>query len=269
MYKEVRFSQVTEQSKDILIALLTEAGFDGFEERDKTVLAYIGAGNFDPEYIDMLAQEYQFKFTVSDLAETNWNQVWESNFQPVVVERFCAIRAHFHEPITGVAHEIVITPKMSFGTGHHATTYMMVKQMESIDFSNQSVVDFGTGTGILAILAEKCGSNDVVAIDNDINSIDNAAENIGHNNCKKIQLIHGDNAATSNKYDIILANITRNVIVDNLAHFAGSLNNNGTLLLSGLLEDDEKIIEEAAEKYHLKLQSVIRRDKWSCMTFTC
>ena len=265
MYKEVRFSGMTVESRDIVVALLAEAGFDGFEEKDEALFAYVGMEKFDSDYLSSLADQYDFHFHESELPETNWNQLWESNFQPVVVDNFCAIRANFHEPIAGTAHEIIITPKMSFGTGHHATTYMMVEQMRSIDFNNKLVLDFGTGTGILAIAAEKCGAREVVAIDNDIFSIENAAENIEHNKCSNINLVQSDNADTGKKYDIILANITRNVIIDNLGHFSNSLNSPGILLLSGLLEDDEDPVRASTSMYNFKIQEVVRRDKWICM----
>ncbi len=130
-----------------------------------------------------LTSSLQLSFSKTIIEETNWNQVWESNFDPVIVDDFVAVRAHFHEPIKNVQHEIVITPKMSFGTGHHATTYMMMQQMRELDFAGKNVFDFGTGTGVLAILAEKLGAQKVIAIDNDDWSIENADENVKRNNC--------------------------------------------------------------------------------------
>ena len=126
---------------------------------------------------------FKFIFKETLIPEANWNQVWESNFDPVIVDDFVAIRADFHEPVKGVSLEIIITPKMSFGTGHHATTYMMIEQMRELDFTGKSVFDFGTGTGVLAILAEKLGANKVIAVDNDEWSIENAEENFEKNNC--------------------------------------------------------------------------------------
>ena len=133
-------------------------------------------------------EPFQIGFSETTIEETNWNQVWESSFEPVVVDDFVAVRADFHEPIKGIKHEIVITPKMSFGTGHHATTYMMLEQMGKLDFKDKRVLDFGTGTGVLAILAEKMGAKKIIAIDNDEWSIENANENIKRNNCVAVEL---------------------------------------------------------------------------------
>src|SRR5205085_7037613 len=137
---------------------------------------------------------------------------WEKNFERVIIDDFVAIRAPFHKPIQKVTHEIVITPKMSFGTGHHATTFMMIQQMQDVDFKNKKVLDFGTGTGILAILAEKLGATKITAIDNDEWSISNANENIKTNNCRNIQLLLSDSPMLSQKFDVILANINKSVI---------------------------------------------------------
>src|SRR5205809_7074705 len=141
------------------------------------------------------------------IAEQNWNSIWEENFQPVIIQNAVAIRAHFHQPITTVQHEIIITPKMSFGTGHHATTYLMLEQMTSIDFAGKSVLDYGTGTGVLSIYAEKLGAAAITAIDNDEWSINNAAENIQQNNCKKINLALGNKPPAKHIYQVELANI--------------------------------------------------------------
>jgi ribosomal protein L11 methyltransferase len=148
------------------------------------LLAYFNEEDFPSYDVQSLLNGYNFQSNT--IPEQNWNEEWEQNFQPVVVDDFCAVRAHFHAPISTVKHEIIITPKMSFGTGHHATTYMMMQQMQNIDFNNKSVFDFGTGTGILAILAEKCGAKEIIAIDNDEWSYKNAEENLEMNSVKKL-----------------------------------------------------------------------------------
>src|SRR5687767_8421631 len=175
----------TEQ-QEILISELNELGATGFEQTDTHLLAYFEEDNFKSYDVNELLKDYSFHLTT--LPNQNWNSLWESNFEPVVVDDFCAIRADFHQPIKKVKHEIIITPKMSFGTGHHATTYMMMQQMRDIDFINKTVFDFGTGTGILAILAKKLGSSSVTAIDVDEWSIKNAEENFHWNNTDGIVL---------------------------------------------------------------------------------
>ena len=183
------------------------------------------------------------------------------------MDNFVAVRADFHEPIKDVQYEIVITPKMSFGTGHHATTYMMMRQMREIDFKNKSVFDFGTGTGILAILAHKSGAASVTAIDNDEWSIKNAEENFQKNNCDTIVLKQRDAVLTDQTFDIILANITKNIILENFSVLSQQLNKNATLLLSGLLEDDEEDIITESRKYSLFPGTRLKEGNWLCLRF--
>src|SRR5689334_11761207 len=177
-YLRLHFTGINAEQSEILIAELSDAGYEGFEEGLNELKAYIPNENWNEAELIEVAERVGASWSKELIEETNWNQVWESNFQPVTVDEFVSIRAHFHEPVKGVKHEIIITPKMSFGTGHHATTSMMVRMMSQIDFHQKKVLDFGTGTGILAILAEKLGASEVVAIDNDDWSIENARENI-------------------------------------------------------------------------------------------
>jgi ribosomal protein L11 methyltransferase len=186
----------------------------------------------------------EFTFNITSIPEQNWNAVWESNFEPVVVDDFCAVRADFHQPIKNVQHEIIITPKMSFGTGHHATTYMMIEQMSNIDFTKKRVFDFGTGTGILAILAQKLGAASITASDNDEWSIENAEENFQKNDVHSI-ILYRSSAIPKDSFDIILANINRNVLSEYASALVNILSPNGVLLVSGILKEDEKIIVAA------------------------
>ncbi|MBS1744880.1 MAG: 50S ribosomal protein L11 methyltransferase [Bacteroidetes bacterium] len=175
-YYEVNFSGISKDTGEILIALLSDQQYEGFEETDNQLKAYIDSALFDEAEIQLLALQFKLQFEINKIADTNWNAIWESNFQPIVINDW-VIRAAFHPPIKEIAHEIIITPKMSFGTGHHATTFLMVQQMQQTNFSDKMVLDFGTGTGVLAILAHKLGAAAITAIDNDPSSIENAAEN--------------------------------------------------------------------------------------------
>ena len=255
----------TEQEQEILISQLEELYANGFEQTQDALIAYFPENNFESYAVNGILKNYQYSITTVE--EQNWNAVWESNFEPVVVEDFCAIRAEFHEPITNVSYEIVITPKMSFGTGHHATTYMMMQQMKDMDFTGKHVFDFGTGTGILAILAEKLGSEKIQAIDVDNWSIENAWENINRNGCSKIN-VELSSQLPAQKFDIILANINRNVILQYLPGLKEILNNEqGELLLSGLLVSDKEDIMKACMNQGLKLIKELERNNWISLLF--
>jgi len=257
--------EANEEQQDILISQLSDLGAEGFEQTDNDLIAYFNENLFKAYEINDLLQNYSF--TSHILAEKNWNEEWESNFQPVIVNKFCAIRAEFHKPVINeVEHEIIITPKMSFGTGHHATTYMMVEQMQKIDFKNKTVFDFGTGTGILSILSEKLGASDIVAIDVDEWSFANAQENIEKNQCSKISVILSSQIPTE-KFDVVLANINRNVILNYLPALNQSLKEKGCLLLSGLLAADEKDIHNACLKEKLNLVNLVERNTWISLLF--
>jgi ribosomal protein L11 methyltransferase len=228
------------------------------------MFAYFSENDFDSGAIKKILEGYDYELT--DIEERNWNKVWETNFDPVRVEDFCLVRAEFHEPSDSVEYEIIITPKMSFGTGHHATTYMMMMQMREMDFQNKSVFDFGTGTGLLAILAERLGAESVVAIDVDDWSIENAKENLDRNGCQKIA-VSKSSLVPDQIFDIILANINRNVILDNVQSIVRSTKPGGHVLLSGLLETDETEIVEAAKKEGLQLKKQLLRNGWISLLF--
>ena len=253
--------EATEEQQEILISQLSEVDAEGFEQTGTHLIAYFAENVFKSYEINELLRAYTFAITT--LEEKNWNEVWESNFEPVLIERFCAIRAEFHKPVPGVEHEIIITPKMSFGTGHHATTFMMIRQMKEIDFTEKTVLDFGTGTGILAILAEKLNAKSIFAIDIDEWSIANAIENIHKNSCSRISLELTPQIPETT-YDVILANINRNVLVQYLSELESKLNENGVLLLSGLLLSDEKYIRESCSLKFIKRSD---RGNWISLLF--
>lgn len=252
----------------MLSAMLAGKGFDGFEETENEIKAYTQEENFSQAAVEEILNNFQIEYSLQLIPAQNWNAVWQSNFHTIAVDDFVAVRADFHEPSANTRHEIIITPKMSFGTGHHATTYMMMHQMRNIDFSNKTVFDFGTGTGILAILAEKLRAASVSAIDNDEWSINNAQENILKNNCTKIDLLLSGSPLKKEKFDIILANINKNIILENLSLLKNSVKLNGILLLSGLLTDDEEVILEKASSIGFHHISTIGRDKWICINLS-
>ncbi|MBO9618200.1 MAG: 50S ribosomal protein L11 methyltransferase [Niabella sp.] len=263
-YKEVVFKNITEHTAELLIAALAETA-DGFEEGEHFLKAFFGSQNISSGELNELAAAFNASFEVTELAAQNWNALWESNFDPVVVDDFVAVRASFHPSFDRVQHEILINPKMSFGTGHHATTWLMMQQMQTIDFQNRSVFDFGTGTGILAILAKKLGAAFVRATDLDEWSIANATENFEINQCVDIDLVLSDSAAQGSTFDVILANINKNVLLATLPQLQKQLNPGGILLLSGLLASDEAEMTGAVTAAGLILTNTIVKNNWLCI----
>ncbi len=246
---------------EILLAELSEINFYAFEENKNVLIAYINEKDFNKANLeDKLSKGEVHKSTI--IENRNWNEEWESEFKPVCVKTFAGIRASFHQPLQNVRHEIIITPKMSFGTGHHATTYLMVEQMEEIDFEGKKVLDFGTGTGILAILAEKLGAKEIIAIDNDEWSINNVLENLVVNNCKNVIVENRDNVSALVLQDIILANINLQVLNQSAAEFS-SISHEGTLLLmSGFLAGDEARIISSFNNNGFFKKNSIERNGW-------
>jgi ribosomal protein L11 methyltransferase len=266
-YIRILFSNVNAERQEVLVAILSEAGYIGFEQTEQELSAYIGEKEFDHDILEEISVNLRSGYEKSIIPAQNWNTSWETNFQPVIVDDFVVVRAEFHSPIAGIEHEILITPKMSFGTGHHATTYMMLQQMRNITFTGKTVLDFGTGTGVLAIFAEKLGAAEVMAIDNDEWSIQNAKENIIRNDCNKISIARTDTPYSADRSDIILANINKNILVDNMKTLASQLAPSGILLLSGLLLNDEDDISLAAKTSGLLLSGRSIKDNWLCLRF--
>jgi len=273
-YTQIAFEHVSIGQKEIIIALLSEMQYEGFEEDDDLLKAFIPSAFYDENELTTFCERHGLFFSRSKVEDKNWNTHWESNFHPVIVghsidnKPWVAVRAMFHEPIVNASHELIITPKMSFGTGHHATTSMMMKMMSELDFTDKMVLDFGTGTGVLAILSEKLGAARIIAIENDEQSIKNANENLDSNNCSRIQLIEASAAYVDIRFDIILANIIKGVILDNLTAFAKQMVNGGIVLLSGLLADDEREILEKAGSNNLILRKKIEDKNWVCLQMT-
>lgn len=257
-------------ARDILIAQLSEAGCSGFEETDTTLYAYIPDDNETTARVMAAASDAGLPFSQKVIPAQNWNAVWEASFDPVVVPGFCTVRAPFHAAENDTPHEIVIMPKMSFGTGHHATTRLMMQAMQDIDFRNAQVLDYGAGTGILAILAEKLGAASVLAIDIDEWSVSNAKENVAANNAACVKVAHAGimDLPAGSSFDVVLANINRNVLLESMAALYAGLRPGGTLLLSGILRPDETIISESATSAGFRLCESFNESEWMCLKFT-
>jgi len=263
IHKQVVIAKAAGEVRDIIVALLGNMGYTGFEEQEHELLAFISIGDFDKNALDELAAEYTFSYELADVEERNWNAIWEAEFEPVIVGEVCTIRAHFHAPATNTKYEIVITPKMSFGTGHHATTQLMIMGMQDVTFEGKKVLDFGTGTGVLAILAERLGSTDILAIDNDEWAVNNSIENVERNNCDHIRLKQASlEDLDSSSYDVILANINRHILLATMPLLFQKTSDDGLLIMSGLLEDDEAIVSDAARQVGFVVADVNKRNGW-------
>ena len=254
-------------------ALFTLLPFDSFEEKEDSFDAYIESYLFDEQVKDQvfeISKKYGLSTSNHQLENENWNKTWESNFQPVEVDDFVRIRADFHESKQGFVHELTIQPKMAFGTGHHQTTFMMVQSMKKISFDNKKVLDYGCGTGILAILAEKLGAEFITAVDNEYPSYENTLENAEKNNCNGINTVYGTlKDVVPELYDIVLANINRNVLLDTADLLASYIKEGGILLISGILIDDfPLIVQKYTESLGFKLIDQKTKDNWMCLYFS-
>ena len=267
LYHRYFIATPSEEVREMAIAYLAHCGIEGFEETDELLIASGKKDDVDAETIAAFLKEHQLNFTTDVIENKNWNALWESSFEPVVVDDFAAVRAHFHRPIAGVTHDLLITPKMSFGTGHHATTYMMMQLMRDIDFSKKTVFDFGTGTGILAILAEKMGAKQIYAIDIDDWCIENTLENLELNGCTRIKVKQSTEPPPSEKFEVVLANINKNILLAEMENIAGGITNSGIALLSGLLIADEDDIVLHAKNYGLFLYKKLTQKGWIALAF--
>ncbi|MBC7536706.1 MAG: 50S ribosomal protein L11 methyltransferase [Ferruginibacter sp.] len=262
------FNSINKESKEQLIALLDNIGFEGFEEGEEMLTAFVAIDKFDEIEFGNIIATNSVSYSKSIIKETNWNKEWEAGFEPVTIYHpvsgipFVAVRANFHLAVPGVLHDLVITPKMSFGTGHHATTYLMIREMSLLDCKNKTVIDFGTGTGVLAILAEKLGASKVIGIDIDDWSIDNAKENTAANGCVKIDILKGETITAGINGDLILANINLNIIIGSLEVIRNACNIDAVILFSGImLQDRDHILSVLAEnQFHIN--KVVTKDNW-------
>jgi ribosomal protein L11 methyltransferase len=266
---EITPPQYSEEKVEILIALLSDLPFDTFEETSTGLKAFMPEHDWNAEVEEQLAdisQMFEFKYQTIHIPYQNWNAVWESNFQPIKVDDFVGLRADFHPPTEGVEFDLVINPKMAFGTGHHETTYMVMQLMRDLDFTGRKVMDYGCGTGILAILASKLKATHIEAVDIEVASFDNTIENCTINGVNNVQPFCGTlDAIPSTDFDIILANINRNVILYSLSDLKNRLNKGGTLLISGFLKQDENILLDATKKEGFTHLETKHRGNWLSM----
>ena len=262
--------------KDIFISFLADLGCESFAdgETEDILLAYIPEDNYNEEDIQALFEQYRsqtnIQYKIQEIEQQNWNAVWESNYEPVMIADRCFIRAPFHESNLDAEYEIVIEPKMSFGTAHHETTSLMIEFLLEEDLQNKSVLDMGAGTGILAILSHLKGAAPVTAIDNDEWAYLNNIENNARNNAEAIQVKLGDAAllTENEKYDVIIANINRNILLRDLPVYARVLHKNGVILLSGFYEgEDFEMISRKCSELGLKFVAAKEKNKWCAVKF--
>jgi ribosomal protein L11 methyltransferase len=259
-----------DEFQEILIAELAEIGFDSFLENEDGIDAYILESEFDREKFSEVISEYQeagqISLTEGVMPKVNWNEEWEKNYDPIEVEDLVLVRASFHEPKPGFKHEIVINPKMSFGTGHHATTYQMLRHQGELDHGGKRVLDVGSGTGILAIMAHLLGARQVEAFDIDDWCVDNGNENFDLNGLTtRMGLGTIREVNPVGPFEIILANINKNVLLDELEIYAGLLTAEGFLLLSGFYTEDIDDLVNAAEPLGLILRKKSSKDNWAAL----
>jgi ribosomal protein L11 methyltransferase len=257
--------------RDILTAELADIGFDTFMETDAGLEAFVENENFDAVLLQEIKTKYSaqtsVEFSFDRIEKQNWNDQWEKSYEPINVEDKCLIRAEFHPQDKKFRYEIIITPKMSFGTGHHQTTYLMIKNQMTIDHQAKRVMDAGCGTAILSIMSSKLGAKEVEAFDIDEWSVINGEENISINGCTNIHLQQGkiSDVKLSGSFDIILANINKNVLLSEMNSYSEFLVSNGLLLLSGFYTGDISDLKKCAEEFKLREVQRDERETWACL----
>ncbi len=256
---------------EILMAEIAEVGFDTFMETEKGFEAYVEEAKFDADQLDKVKEKYKavnpLLFFWDKIQKQNWNEQWEKNLEPIIVDDRCLIRAEFHKIEKKYPYEIIITPKMSFGTGHHQTTYLMIKSQMDIDHANKRVMDAGCGTAILSIMASKLKAKEIESFDIDEWSVINGKENIENNHCTNIHIYQGkiDEMKFIGKFDIVLANINKNVLLAEMSRYSSYLETNGQLLLSGFYTKDISDLLEEASMHGLSEVNRDERESWAAL----
>lgn len=258
---------------DVLASMLADVGYESFVPDEHGLTAYVKSEDFSDENLNSVIESfpipfYEFKFATTKVEGCDWNEEWEKNyFQPIVIDDKCVIHSSFHRDFPKCDYDIVIDPKMAFGTGHHSTTSLIIRSLLAMPLEGQSVIDMGTGTGILAILAAMRGASPITAIEIDGFAYENAVDNVRINAHPEINVIHGDASALKDvaPADIFIANINRNIITNDLGAYAAAMKPNATLLLSGFYEEDVEILLNEAEKYNLKFVRTASDNRWACL----
>ena len=260
-----------EPGSEILMAELEDKPFESFVETESGISAYVQKQHWVPNILDDIpilhSAEFIISYKVEEIDQVNWNEEWEKNFEAIDVDGKCHVRAPFH-PKTNAEFEIIIEPKMSFGTGHHETTHMMIRHLLETDVTNLKTLDMGCGTAILAILAEMKGAKPIDAIDIDNWCYLNAIENAVRNNCNQISVYEGNATLLKGKeYDLIIANINRNILLQDMKTYANCLKKNGILLLSGFYEEDIPFIDAACKEEGLTYSKKLQRNNWVSLKY--
>lgn len=269
-YIEISIETYDKSKMEILSAFLSDLGFESFVEEKNQFKAYINKKEFNEHDLKNILNKHDLKnkYKIKTIQNENWNEKWEKSFKPVIIENKCLIKAAFHNINKSYKYEIIINPKMSFGTGHHETTYLMIKAMLVCNFINKKVFDIGCGTGILSILASLMGAYSVFSIDIDEWSVINIKENIALNKLNNIKFLQATVNEINNKNaDLLLANINRNVLLKEIPAYAKKLNNNGILILSGFYTEDFKLINKIATENNLIQEKKYEKNNWLALTF--
>lgn len=257
----------TDELKEVISAELDLLQFDGIWDEGDRLNAYISSNVFVEKDLYNMLSKYGMEnsYSQSIIEDKNWNEEWEANFKPFYIDNALAVRASFHPAEKDFKYEIVIDPKMSFGTGHHETTELMLRMMFTTEFTDKKVLDMGCGTGVLAILADKFGANSVTAIDNDINSVENASENTKYNRASSVECIHGGVEAIDGVFDVALSNITKNINKSLLPQLSAHVVEGGYVIISGFLDFDRDEMVQAALDSDLLLEDHMDKNKWQCL----
>ena len=257
--------------QDMMIAQLNDSGFDSFEQKQNVIHAFTRNTKLSIDEFLKLSNSLSFSFNIIDfkiLEDKNWNDVWESDFNPVLINN-CYIRAPFHDVIKNIKYDILISPNMSFGTGHHETTNLMISNLLQINCVNKNVLDVGSGTGVLSILSEKKGASNIYSLDIDSYAYRNTLDNIKLNNCHNISTYNSDiyGLSSSQKFDIILANINKNIIISQLSQYIRVMSKDAIIMISGFFDSDFESIHLLALQYKLTLKHDVTKNKWKCAVY--
>ena len=257
--------------QDIMIAKMNDSGFDSFEQKENEIHAFTLNTKLGIDEFLELGNGLPFSFNITDfkiLEDKNWNDVWESNFTPVLINS-CYIRAPFHDIIKNIKYDILISPNMSFGTGHHETTNLMISNLLQINCVNKNVLDVGSGTGVLSILSEKKGASNIYSLDIDSYAYRNTLDNIKLNNCHNISTYNSDiyGLSSNQKFDILLANINKNILISQLSQYISVMSQDAIIMISGFFDSDFESIHLLALKYKLTLKHDVTKNKWKCAVY--